>query len=102
MRSSGERQPTGLRARLRDRYPELSPAQQRLAAFLLENLDSASDYTITELADAAGTSIGTISQLCRRLGLKGYQDLRLSLAREAVVVDATEATGHRLDIPPGR
>ncbi len=101
MRSSEEREPAGLRARLRDRYAELSPAQQRLAGFLLENLDTASDFTITELADAAGVSIGTISQLCRRLGLKGYQDLRLSLAREAVVVDATEATGHRLALPAG-
>jgi len=101
MRSTEEREPTGLRARLRDRYPELSPAQQRLAGFLLENLETASDYTITELADAASVSVGTISQLCRRLGLKGYQDLRLSLAREAVVVDATEATGHRLDLPAG-
>jgi DNA-binding MurR/RpiR family transcriptional regulator len=101
MRASVEQEPIGLRARLRDRYPELSPAQQRLAGFLLEHIDTASDYTITELADAAGVSVGTISQLCRRLGLKGYQDLRLSLAREAVVVDATEASGHRLDLPPG-
>lgn len=101
MSSNVERGPTRLRARLRDRYPDLSPAQQRLAGFLLENLDTASDYTITELADAAGVSIGTISQLCRRLGLKGYQDLRLSLAREAVVVDAAEATGHRLALPSG-
>jgi DNA-binding MurR/RpiR family transcriptional regulator len=101
MRSTEERGSAGLRTRLRDRYPELSPAQQRLAAFLLENLETASDYTITELADAAGVSVGTISQLCRRLGLKGYQDLRLSLAREAVVVDAAEASGHRLDLPDG-
>jgi RpiR family carbohydrate utilization transcriptional regulator len=101
MRSSVAQEPMELRARLRDRYPELSPAQRRLAAFLLENLPTASDYTITELAEAAGVSIGTISQLCRRLGLKGYQDLRLSLAREAVVLDATEASGHRLALPAG-
>lgn len=101
MRSTAEPPPTGLRARLRDRYPELSPAQQRLAAYLLENLEAASEDTITELAEAAGVSIGTVSQLCRRLGLKGYQDLRLSLAREAVVLDATEAAGHRLDLPDG-
>jgi DNA-binding MurR/RpiR family transcriptional regulator len=101
VRSSVEQGQVGLRARLRDRYQELAPAQQRLAGFLLENLDTASDYTITELADAAGVSVGTISQLCRQFGLKGYQDLRLSLAREAVLVDVTEAVGHRLDLPPG-
>jgi len=90
-----------VRLRLRDVYADLSPAQQRLATFLLGNLDTASDYTITDLAEAARVSLGTISQLSRRLGLKGYQDLRLSLAREAVVVDAAETAGHRLDLPAG-
>lgn len=76
---------SGVRARIHAEYPDLAPAQQRVAAFLLENLAVASDYTITDLAEAAGVSLGTISQLCRRLGLKGYQDLRLALARDAVV-----------------
>jgi DNA-binding MurR/RpiR family transcriptional regulator len=101
MHSSVDHEATGLRDRLRGSFPELAPAQQRLAAFLLDNLSTASDLTITELAEAAGVSVGTISQLCRRLGLKGYQDLRLTLAREAVVVDATEAIGHRFDLAAG-
>src|SRR5512136_2293852 len=58
MRSSVDDEATGLRDRLRDRFAELSPAQQRLAAFLLDNLSTASDYTITELAEAAGVSVG--------------------------------------------
>jgi RpiR family carbohydrate utilization transcriptional regulator len=74
----------GVRARLRSEFGELTPAQRRLGAFLLQNLAVASDYTITDLAEAAGVSIGTISQLCRRLGLRGYQELRLGLARDAV------------------
>ena len=48
-----------------------------------------------------GCRWGLSPQLSRRLGLKGYQDLRLSLAREAVVVDAAETAGHRLDLPAG-
>ncbi len=93
-------QGTGVRSRLRDEYGDLTPAQRRLAEFLLENLAVASDYTITDLAEAAGVSIGTISQLCRRLGLKGYQDLRLALARDAVVLDASVA-GQQLDLREG-
>jgi len=91
---------TGVRSRLRDEYGDFTPAQRRLAEFLLENLAVASDYTITDLAEVAGVSIGTISQLCRRLGLKGYQDLRLALARDAVVLDAS-VTGQRLDLSEG-
>ncbi len=93
-------QETGVRSRLREAYGDLTPAQRRLAEFLLDNLSVASDFTITDLAGAAGVSIGTISQLCRRLGLRGYQDLRLGLARDAVVVEAS-AAGQRLEPPPG-
>jgi RpiR family transcriptional regulator, carbohydrate utilization regulator len=89
-----------VRSRLRDEYGDLTPTQRRLAEFLLENLAVASDFTITDLASAAGVSIGTISQLCRRLGLKGYQDLRLALARDAVVLEAS-AAGQRLEISAG-
>jgi DNA-binding MurR/RpiR family transcriptional regulator len=98
--SVGQDHGVGVRSRLRESYGDLTPAQRRLAEFLLENLAIASDFTITDLAGAAGVSIGTISQLCRRLGLKGYQDLRLSLARDAVVLDAG-AAGQRLEIPEG-
>ncbi|MEI7744191.1 MAG: MurR/RpiR family transcriptional regulator [Chloroflexota bacterium] len=88
---------TGVRARIQAVYPDLAPAQQRVATFLLDNLAAASDYTITDLADATGVSVGTVSQLCRRLGLKGYQDLRLGLARDAVTLGtglaATAAAG---------
>jgi len=90
----------GVRGRLRSEFGALTPAQQRLAAFLLDNLTVASDYTITDLAEAAGVSIGTISQLCRRLGLKGYQDLRLGLARDAVVLEAG-AAGRSLTMRDG-
>lgn len=94
------REPMRLRSRLQEGYGDLAPAQRRLASFLLDNFASASDYTIKDLADAAGVSIGTISQLCRRLGLRGYQDLRLTLARETVMLEAS-ADRHRPALPPG-
>ncbi len=73
-----------IRARLVADIGSLAPAQRRLAQYLLEHFANASDLRITDLAEEAGVSIGTVSQLCRRLGLRGYQDLRLGLAREAV------------------
>ena len=74
-----------LRARIAHEASELPPAQAKLASFLLGNIDVASDYTITELAEATGVSPGTVSQLSRRFGFRGYQELRLALAREAVL-----------------
>jgi DNA-binding MurR/RpiR family transcriptional regulator len=70
--------------RLSADLPSMAPAQRRLARYLLDHAATASDLGITDLADEAGVSAGTISALCRRLGLRGYQDLRLGMAREAV------------------
>lgn len=99
VRTQAGKGPGTLRGHLRAELQNLAPAQRRLAAFLLGNLSTASDYTITDLAGAAGVSVGTISQLCRRLGLKGYQDLRLLLAREAVFLEAAESAGGRIALP---
>jgi DNA-binding MurR/RpiR family transcriptional regulator len=38
--------------------------------------------SITELAEKAGTSEPTVIRFCRRLGLGGYMELRLNLARD--------------------
>ena len=73
-----------LHARVVAELPQLPSAQKRLAEYLLRNLATASDLSITNLAEEAQVSVGTVSQLCRRLGLRGYQDLRLGWAREAV------------------
>jgi RpiR family carbohydrate utilization transcriptional regulator len=84
---------TGIRARLSADVGALAPAQRRLASYLLEHFSSASDLGITDLADEAGVSVGTISMLCRRLGLRGYQDLRLGIAREAVSMSRSGGYG---------
>ncbi len=82
-----------IRARLSADLVALAPAQQRLASYLLEHFASASDLGITDLAEEASVSVGTISLLCRRLGLRGYQDLRLGIAREAVSISRADGFG---------
>jgi len=85
-----------IRARLSADLAALAPAQRRIASYLLEHFSSASDLGITDLAEEAGVSVGTISLLCRRLGLRGYQDLRLGLAREAVSASHSGGFGSEL------
>lgn len=81
----------GLRDHLVGELPHMPPAQRRLAEYLLANMATASDLGITDLAEEAGVSVGTVSQLCRRLGLRGYQDLRLGWARAAVSASSAGA-----------
>ncbi len=48
----------------------------------MEHKDRAVDMTVGELAKASGTSDATVSRFCRRCGFKGFQNLKLTLARE--------------------
>jgi DNA-binding MurR/RpiR family transcriptional regulator len=73
----------GVVIRIRALSPSLSPAEQRVAALVLEDPSRAAGRTITELARAAGTSETTVIRFCKALGLAGYPDLRLRLAAES-------------------
>ncbi|MBA0049958.1 MurR/RpiR family transcriptional regulator [Streptomyces sp. AJS327] len=68
--------------RLRALEPELPEAQRALAALILEDPASVAERTILELAETAEVSTGSITRLCRTLGLAGYSQLRLALAAE--------------------
>lgn len=79
-----------LRAKLMVLADSAHAAERRVASFILGRYNVASDYSITELASAAGVSNGTVSKLCRNVGLAGYSDLRFALARDAVVLQAND------------
>lgn len=74
-----------LLVRLRGIRPSLTPAEERVATQVLADARLASDLTITELAQAASTSETTVLRFCKRLGLKGYPQLRLALAAESAM-----------------
>lgn len=74
-----------LLVRLRGIVPSLTPAEERVAAQVLADARRASDLTITELAQEAKTSETTVLRFCKRLGLKGYPQLRLALAAESAM-----------------
>lgn len=57
-------------------------SERKVANCVLQDPASVVSYSITELAEKAGTSEPTVIRFCRRLGLRGYMDLRLSLARD--------------------
>lgn len=67
---------------LRARLASMSGAERKIADALLRAPEEAVQMSITELADRAGVSEATVSRFCRRLKFKGYQDLRIHVARE--------------------
>lgn len=67
---------------IRNSLHQLKRAEKRVAESVLKDPHQVIRYTITELADKADTSEPTVVRFCRKMGLQGYMDLRLSLARD--------------------
>jgi len=71
---------------IRTRSTGLSPAEQRVARAVLGEPRRVFEMSVTEVARWSGTSAGTIVRFCQRMGLRGFQDLKFALAREAFPV----------------
>lgn len=73
----------GISDRLRALAPGLPEVQHGIAELILDDPAAAARMTIVELAEACGVSTGSITRLCRALGLSGYSELRLALASDS-------------------
>jgi RpiR family carbohydrate utilization transcriptional regulator len=62
----------------------LKNAEKRVAEYVLANSNEVMYLSITDLAEKSGTSEATVSRLCRRLGYKGYQEMKISAAMSAI------------------
>jgi DNA-binding MurR/RpiR family transcriptional regulator len=70
--------------KIREIYSELKDAEKRVAEYILQNPHDIIHYSITELAETCKSGEATIFRLCKRLGYKGYQELKIKIASEVV------------------
>lgn len=63
----------------------LTGSERKVADYILENYMEVLNYTVTELAEKAKVSDATVVRFCRSAGYKGYQDLKINLAQDAIV-----------------
>ncbi|TDC89101.1 MurR/RpiR family transcriptional regulator [Saccharopolyspora aridisoli] len=68
--------------KIRSLLPGLARAEQRVANIVLADPASISRRSITEVAEAAGTSETTVTRFCKAIGVGGYPDLRIALAAD--------------------
>jgi DNA-binding MurR/RpiR family transcriptional regulator len=68
--------------RIRSLLPGLAKAEQRVANVVLDDPGGVSRRSITEVADAAGTSETTVTRFCKAVGVGGYPELRIALAAD--------------------
>jgi DNA-binding MurR/RpiR family transcriptional regulator len=69
--------------RVRGALPNLRPAERRVAEAVLADPAAISESSITAVARQCETSETTVLRFCRAIGLPGYPELRIALARAA-------------------
>lgn len=65
-------------------YDQLFDAEKKIAKFILNNPKKVVDMTVSELAEISDVSIASVSRFCRKVVLKGFAQLKISLAQELV------------------
>lgn len=69
-----------VRRRIREAR-DLTPAEQQLGQTVLALEERLQGATIKELARAAAVSVPTVHRFCRKIGLTGFKELKVELAR---------------------
>lgn len=67
---------------IRSHYPSLTPAEQKIADFILSNPRDVIYMSVTELAEKCEVGDGTVVRFAHDIGLSGYQELKLILSRD--------------------
>jgi len=75
---------------------QLHDAERRVADVVVDNPEMVVHGTVAQVASAAGTSSATVVRFCRTVGLRGFPELRLSLARD-MMRQAQGASGDELN-----
>lgn len=57
-------------------------SEKELAKYILQHKEQVINLSIQKLATATFSSTSTIVRLCRKIGLKGYQDFKIQLSAE--------------------
>lgn len=85
---------------MRALLPNLRVSERRIAEHFLSDPEGAAELAIAELAERSETSTTSVIRLCKRLGYKGFKDLRNDILREVTreSVQTPGATGLPSDI----
>lgn len=59
-------------------------SEKKIAKYIINNYDKVVDMTVGQLADASGSSEASVSRFCKKVGVKGFHHLKISLAKEMV------------------
>ena len=71
-------------AAIRGSYRHFSEKEKKIADYVLNDPKNIIHLTINQIADELGLAESTIFRFCQRIGFKGFQAFKISLAAEVV------------------
>jgi len=74
----------GVQARIRGVLPSLLRAERKVADYALADPEAVLAQSVGEVAAGSGVSEATVIRFCRTAGFTGFQNLKITLARELV------------------
>lgn len=88
-------------SKINDCLGHLRPSEQKVARFILNDLNFAANAPINELAEQAGVSHASITRLARALDCTNVRELKLKLAQSAAIGERfiKETPVEQKDIP---
>ena len=66
---------------VRSQYYSFSPAEQRVASYVLSNYEKIQFMSISELAELSEVADATVTRFCRSLDLKGFNVFKIEIAK---------------------
>ena len=82
----------GILERIHAAYYQLTATERKVADYVIANWHQIQFMSITQLADECGVADATISRFCKNLHLKGFNAIKIELARHS-------AAGHLMVTP---
>jgi RpiR family transcriptional regulator, carbohydrate utilization regulator len=75
---------SGMLERIAAIRANMPPAAARIADYITEHAADVVHMSVTEVAEESGASEGSVVGLCQQLGARGFQQLKIALARDLV------------------
>ena len=69
---------------IKSHLTSLTKAEYKAAQYIIEHASEVIYHSVTELAEKAGVGETTVLRLCRKMKFQGFQDFKLSLAKDQV------------------
>lgn len=77
-------------SQIHNKYNTLTETEKKIASYILHNPDRVTKMTVKELAANCETVQSAVIRFCKSIGVEGFADLKLALARETVSENVPE------------